>query len=1338
MEFVAHIIIACLAISFLNSLMKSLLTSTQSSRFAHAREFHRLPRIRTTDITRFVPIVLIAWLVTFGLVPLKAQTPAESASQTSPQPQHVDQATDVVRQWQANQHLYVKGDLGVSAAKLAALEQWLDQNATNWVVVLVESAQGERYTDANGRSFSGMNAVENALGKGLPNQTAFGQWTDPRTGERDGAFFVLFLKERKFSYYGSDAQDRHGLGEDRWVGRLDRPAIAAMRSGGRIVDAVKDTITNIDRQLTQQIATEKRRREQQAAAAQAAKQRALENAKASLLSGTAAVDLLDQKLADLLKQHPDLSGEIARPDVPQMRADLSSAQAALESNNPTAASSLANQVKQHAMAAVNAIASYLSAEPELKDVSQSVEQTAAQPYHQAAQAALASARAELTQAQQAYERGEAAYAEHLLAARQQIQRSQAQIQATARAAAQQSALLAAGSIAGLICLGLVGIFLNRRRRGNKQEALALLEAWSKALSEKSLALVDLLERTQTLLGTSSQEVTQRFAGQTLELGQQVVRDVDELFIMSACAGRVHRDAQAKAAPASMTTRAYNFFAAGNYRAAIRKLRDEPIVFHPEEGLELALRGPKSSRDTLLGPLESYQPFTRSFAELITAFNQRAERGLAGLDRIDSSLKTVGTILETIQQTVQSTRAFETSLQSAGDADQLFLVGPVFTELLPAAQQDLSAAQVTAVRDPVGALEVQAASARQRSDDAQTLAQLARKFQAELRPQLREAAQQLAAVPLHTGWIDVAVADMSMRADQLAIKALQDSIAEPAAKLAEDLNQMMVRTTRIVALDQARREVAQLSVTETEATILATRKELAVPLGKKPEAILREPDRDPSDRLALAREQLTATKAALERGDVASAQEGLDAVARLVAEATSLVEATRTAFNEHKKTLADRVQETARLEKEIPAHEQILLDIRTRYVPSVLQLGQGDPAHPDANGTIQDNLDEVRQHLAAARELSERAAQLFRDAQLLQAAECWRLTAARQDQTKFRLEEIVDKQQRIRDTEAANDQLQSNLGKRFQELAPTISDVRTMLPTQQAFAAAREQLDEVDPLRKATPRDPFEVASRLDAVQEALDHVVDQARCDWDVYAEADRSLQAAAAQLEIARRLDREAATDNVQDSAAIQQASGELTALAGELDQAQNAFARPHEDWSRLDAEADRITSEAGRIAAVLRGELQAAQNALAALSAAATHVRSAGAWTGAFGVAILGSPGSDWLGQARSLLGQGDYAQALLAAQSARRAAEAAIIQAQAEVQRRRRAEEERRERERRQRQAEERRRRNSLSHSWLELWQFRFRFQHFGFFIPFRCQPFLFLQRLGGQPVRVVRME
>jgi len=115
----------------------------------------------------------------------------------------------------------------------------------------VESAKGERYTDVSGKLFKGVDAVEYAMGKGLPARTGFGAIRHAETGQGSGAFFILFLKDRNFSYYGDEVCQFRGLGAERWGGQLDVKAKSAMRNGGRIVSAVEGTVKYIDGRLSE-------------------------------------------------------------------------------------------------------------------------------------------------------------------------------------------------------------------------------------------------------------------------------------------------------------------------------------------------------------------------------------------------------------------------------------------------------------------------------------------------------------------------------------------------------------------------------------------------------------------------------------------------------------------------------------------------------------------------------------------------------------------------------------------------------------------------------------------------------------------------------------------------------------------------------------------------------------------------------------------------------------------------------------------------------------------------------------------------------------------------------
>ncbi len=1202
----------------------------------------------------------------------------------------------MVDHWQPHQHLYVKGDLGVNQPQLDALEDWLDQNAPHWTVVLLESAQGEQFTDAEGRSFQGMDAVEHALGKGLPNRTAFGQWTDPRTGERDGAFFVLFLKDRKFSYFASDAMDRRGLGEDRWQGRLDQPAISAMRSGGRVADAVKDTVTSISRQLTQRIEAEKADATRRVAEAKAARQRALELAQAAFQRADEAVTRLDHSLSEWRRSQPNMDGDLARPDLAAMRADLTSASAALEHGNTSAAKALADTVQVRAVQAEKAIADHGAAGPALQEWDRKLDQLAAHPFAAAGRVQLDEARVALAEARQTHARGNSTYVKTMAGLEAAWQRAGMTMRAAEVAATQRLWIIRITSGAGFVALLAFGVGLNVRRRGSRREALALVEAWRQGLGEKTVALFELLDRAHGVLGDSAEEAARRYHGRSLALSQQIIQDVDELMIMSACAGRVLESAQALAQPADLGARCVNTFAVRRYRTATRRLRDEPVAFRHDDGLELVVRGPKSERETLLGRLENYQPFTMSFQELIEAFNQRARRALTALEQVENALRTMGDALESTRVNIEEGRNQEATLGAAAGGDTLFCVRSVFTELLSAAQLDYVAATRQAVRDPVGALETSIANARQKAAAALALIALALAYHQTHKPRLVSAAQTLGAVPLDTRWLEAAAQALSRRADEAVHQALTSSIVEVLPPLKQDLEALVGRAEQTVVIDKARRDVMLPSVDAAAAAIEKARAELSAATGLSADRILCEPAFDPIAILNQAREQVAGAKAALERGDVEAAQRGLDDAAHRVTETQGLIEATQTAVQTHVATLASCREETARLEATLPAHDSILAEIRHGYVPAVLLLGDGDTTHPRANDTVEDNMDEARAHLVEVRALTDRAASRHREAAILEAAECLRRAAARQEQTRFRLQEIEEKQQRLQSTETANAQRRTNLEQQASELEASVHDARTMASTLQAFTQARERLAEAARLMVSARKDPFAVAAELAKVGEALEFVGSQTRNDWDAHASAQRSLETASAEWDKVRGLAAQAQSDGVEDSATLQQTYRDENALAVRIEAVRASLSKPHGDWTEINTETDRILGDLARLAAVTRGELEAAQNALAALNLAASVTNRLGGWRGGYGVTILGAPGSDALARARSALAAGLYMDAIRSAQTAEHAARQAIAEAEAEARRRQRAEEERQEQERRRRAAEERRRNDSWSHS------------------------------------------
>ncbi len=1216
--------------------------------------------------------------------------------QPSGHPLRVNAGTDVVDRWQAQQHLYVKGDVAVGAEQQDQLEAWLDQNAQNWTVVLLESGQGERYTDPEGRQYTGLDAVEQCLGKGLANRTGFGQLTDPRTGERNGAFFMLFLKDRKFSYYASDAMDRRGLGEDHWQGNLDQAAVAAMRSGGRVADAVKDTITLVETRLTRRIEAEKAEARRREESARLELQKTVDRARLGLRSAAESVERLGLSVSEAQEAHPEVRGDILRPDLDRMRADLAGAAAALDGGNAPAAGALAEEVRGRAEKARKAIEDHRLAGQELTDLGARLDSLAGRPYAHAAVPDIDEARTVLAGAREVHGQGDSTYVVRMQDLRTRMGRVEARIAAAAFAANQRRFLVRLAGGTGLATVLLVGLSLNLRRRRSRREALAMIDTWSKAINEKTLALFDLLNQTHDVLGSSSDEVATRHTGRTLDLARQVVEDVDEMVIMSACASRVLETARLLARPDRLARQFVNVFAVRHYRAALRRLRDDPVVFSPDEGLEFIIRGPRTQRETLLGPVESYQPFTMTFQELIDAFNQRAGRAVAGIGQVDGSVNHLADVQKASTDRIREVSLLEPELRTAAGPSTSFTAGLVFSDLLPAAQRDHADAAKLAVRDPVGTLETLAASAKSKAEDGLAIARLAADFHAGLRQQMASAAQVLAEASVDAGWMAVSVETLSDRLDQVTRQALKESQASQIAVLAADLRTLVDRAERVVQIDKARREVAIRSIDEALASIAQARQDLGQAGGLAADAVLHEQGSDPDDRVDKARSQVAAVKAALERGDVETADQGLAEVADLTQEIAGVLKATREAFGAHDATAAACRKGLAEITAQVPRHRRVLEDIEKGYAASVLLLGEGDPTHPRVNDTIQDNLDEVTDHLTETGRMLDLSEARHRSGGFLDAAATLARAAARHEQATFRLQEIMEKQQRLAATEMANARQRDALEHQVGELQTSVEDSRTTEPTAAAFDQARQRLGAAVRLMQASPANPFAAAAELQAAGQMLASVEDQVRCDWAIRSEAERRISEAASQLEAAQRMAHQAQTDHLADSAALQQAYRDGEILAERLRRRQTDLGTPHGRWAEVRQEADEVFSGAGRLAAILHGELEAGQAAAAALATAAQVVGQMSAWRGGLGVTLFGSPASRTLDQARALLASGSYVEALRLSESARREARAAIAEAAAEQRRRLLAEQERLERERRSRLEEERRRHDAWSHS------------------------------------------
>ncbi|MCP3168717.1 hypothetical protein [Myxococcus qinghaiensis] len=1246
----------------------------------------------------FAPLLLLA----LALV----ASPVEAARK----PRSIESATSVVKLWSESQHVYVKGDVGVSEEQLEELEAWLATNAPHWTVVFLWSAAGERFVDAEGTRFTGIDAALHALGKGLSNRTRFGALKHPRTQEPDGAVFLVSLAERNLSYFGSEAQDRRKAGEAQWKGDLDARAIEAMRNGGRIIDAAKNTVTLVDSRVATAIDQEVAERarliealrgrllamqtelprltEQRLAAFGTALPPGLSRAavdlagaerqvvqalalltppeKAGLAKATAVHDGVRASLDGLrtaLEEHRSASERLKALESAQvtlaanpLAAFASERLAELLAATETARGAVRDMTPAHgaALTTAEAVRAKVTETLEaagrdgqrLNALAKLLEDLAARPEVEEFRGALDEARLAWGKAREAFVARTGTYGVLLRASEESYQRAFVE----ADEAQQARRMRTGGGAAGGAGLLIAGLLARRRRNASRLKATELHARWRTAIDEKTHALFGLLERTHLCAGQSRDDIARRFEGLTRERGQQLASDVDELFLLATAAARVLHRAEDLLAGSGMTNALGAHLGTARYEQVTRLLRDEPIVFHPDEGVEGVLRGPRTDAQRLIGDLKSYQPFSLSFEALLEAFNTHAERALVLLVSLETASFTSVEALTALKD-------FIAELGEGAPGDAVLRVREVTGQVVPCLDALVKQARPLLKADPLAALEGPLAEGGRRMVDARALMAVLASASREVLPVVSRAGRALEDAGLSRRWLDDAIAALGHTAEETAKTLVERPAKEAVESLEKSFAALATRASEaeeLVALAARARD----ALARVELETATAREELGTSMDKPASAMLHEKDADPSDRHALGAGSLHEAREALGDGKLDAALAGLTAALTRVGEVEALLAGSREAL----KTFAARRDacraDARRLEARVADGTVLLEALTRRYRPSALRLRPEDPVHPEANGTVQDNVSEVATHLGEAAKRLTESELAHAEARLLASAALLSVVEARHAQAHVRLDEVDEKSRRLQSVEEGNARTLLLAQGLSAACDADASDARTMQPTHKARETARQVLLAAVTAAESRPADPFDAAERLVSACLSMEQVRQAAASDRAHHAQAEESLASADRAVSSADRWIRQAANDGIGDSRATTAAISGLTTLRRELDSTKKAFAQPHGDWLAFDRTADRIASEAARKTADLRGELRAAEEASDAIRSAASLVQSAATW--------MGRAGGAQLDAARRSLDRGLYEEALRSADAATREARDAIEEAEREAER------------------------------------------------------------------------
>ncbi|MBI2789728.1 MAG: hypothetical protein HYX59_13700 [Elusimicrobia bacterium] len=1032
---------------------------------------------------------------------------------------------------------------------------------------------------------------------------------------------------------------------------------------------------------------------QSASSSMASYQSNYDAGKAMVASVRAEVDALEKASGSFLKAHPKATGDLARPDVRAMREKLASAESALASN-PTGAKSAADAVASEARRVQTALNEHAAGADQIAASESVLSQLEGRERAGSASADLVTAKQSLREAREAHDLGASTWASQLQSAKSALANAERAI-ADADAAASRNAMLAL-IFWVLLGLGTAGTsaFLNWRARKARRKAEAELTKWDGILETKLDTIIDELDkRMDVYVGPISGEKSRGWEEETAAAAAKVRQDAGRAKLYLAMARNIHDRATALVRPKAMTVGwLVNQVWPSRYLKAEAMLATEPLTFKPEDGFDALFEKTSDWRGDLYGEAKDYAPVSENFESVMAKFNATSRSAVAALDEIEKASTGYGAAFDATEAAISA--AEKKAAEAA--SGEFFQVSALGAKILPQARETLAAARGKAAKNPVGAMRGQGALAERMAADAKSLSELALSMRKDELAVTDPVVAALTAAAVGTQWIADSRAALDKSASDLAaslfktdgakgLALLKAAYAEHATNLAKAKNGL----GRIAA--------SRAEAVKSAAAVDAARAQVATALGLEAGNMLRESKNDPTERLTAASVALDEASAKLGDGKLAEAETSQKLGADLIAQANSIVASSLQSLKEQESDVAGRIAEAQRLDALLPERAEVLKTIKRDFAASTLGLAAGDVSHPNANGTVEDNVDEASVAIDAAKAKREKAVRSFREAKLLEAASLLDQAMAHESIAQARLDEIAEKRTRLDKAVVDNNAFLEKLEAKVRAWKTEIpDDKRTMRPTMAAYADSVKALGEARAAADMKKGDPFKAAAAIAAVSAGLDQLWVRVNNDRDAYAEVVRSLQAADAQLGSAARLAQEAQGDGVADSPAITSSLRELANLRSAYASAVSASQAEHGEWPKVDAEADRITTQAAHVAASLKGEIAAAARATEVISNAAHKVREATNWTGSYGVSVPGSPGSGSLDSARGALNNGDYDGAIRYAEAARSAAISAIQTAEAEVSRRRREEEEERRREeearrRRQQEEDDRRRRS-----------------------------------------------
>ncbi|HSI03609.1 MAG: hypothetical protein ACAI38_19660 [Myxococcota bacterium] len=512
--------------------------------------------------------------------------------------------------------------------------------------------------------------------------------------------------------------------------------------------------------------------------------------------------------------------------------------------------------------------------------------------------------------------------------------SPAQPSVSAEGLSTQTTILSGVGILGAGLALLVGLAHLRRRRAGKeaQERIASVE---QKLELTLTTYAQQLDALRQKVSDDPQALVDRFAGQSDQVAEQIVRDIGELAVAQGSARFLLSEAKALVARDAARSAAASFLSSQDLRAAVATLTDREVQISPRPEIQLALGETVGSPQWLVAiqdNLKGFAPFTASSNKLLASIDQLGKRAAKNTDELAAALATGGNFTELETEKTDLIQLVRDLDRKAPDGQFRVPLTPITTAI----SATLEAARAEWSSNPVGAVNGVGATASRMLQETAALTHAGIEARDVTLPALTAAKAKLAASEVDTAWLDTAIAALSRDVTKIAGQIPDGSVKNDIDRLTAALSRLVARAENAVTLNERRTGRAATDIATATQNVDGARAELAVKLRIAPERMLREDGFDPSARLAEASTSLAQSKPALDIGDIEAATTALADVDARVKEANDLVDEARFTVAKHAENLRAFTEEERVLGPAVDDHLGLAGELRRMYAPHVVR------------------------------------------------------------------------------------------------------------------------------------------------------------------------------------------------------------------------------------------------------------------------------------------------------------------------------------------------------------------------------------------------------------------